>query len=592
MDISTATVADGLDDSLLPSRQGASSPLSATTSRRRRFPSSLALLPLPATALVGIGFVLPLLVVLLYSFRPTVAGRIADTFTLDNYIRFVTTDTYWQSLAATMGFIALASAITVVLTFPLAYFVATKVSPRRRLLWVLVATIPLFTSYLIRVLAWLNLLGNGGLLNTALIRSGLVDGPVGIFEPGKPAVVITFAYLLFPLTFLTAFIALERVNAGVYEAASDLGAARWRRFVYVTIPLCRNGLVGGFILAFVSMLGDYVTPQLIGGTSGTFYANLMTNQFGNSMQWGFGSALALLLLVAIFLLLAILRLTAGASAALGAYTGTHVPRRSPALATYAWATMAFLYLPIALLALFAVNDSTTVGLPFQGFTTEWFTSLFSDASLHDALVISVQIALSATAVSLVLGTAAAIYLSRSVGSWRNLSMAAISLPLFLPPVIFGLAMIIGLNALNVDRGLWTIVLGHVIITLPIVTLVVMIRLEGVDRNYELAALDLGARPLSVFLRVVLPQVAPGILAAAMISMATSMDEFIMTFLITGSDTTLPLYIYSSLRFGLSPELTALSTLILVASFVLIFLGVLIAVGRRGLQIRTKRAGAA
>ncbi len=586
MDASTAVLPD--DRPQAPGRPESPIPLSTKASRWRRHPSAIAFLPLPATALVVVGFVLPLLVVLLYSFRPTVAGEIVDTFTLDNYVRFFTTDTYWQSLATTMGFIAVASAITVAVTFPLAYFVATKVSPRRRLIWVLVATIPLFMSYLIRVLAWLNLLGNGGLLNTSLIRWGLVDTPLSLFEPGKPAVVITFAYLLFPLTFLTAFIALERVNAGLYEAASDLGAARWRRFVFVTLPLCRNGLVGGFILAFVSMLGDYVTPQLIGGTAGTFYANLMTNQFGNSMQWGFGAALALLLLVAIFLLLAILRLTAGSSPSVGAYTGIYVKRRSPMLAAYAWLMMAFLYLPIALLVLFAFNDSKTVGLPFQGFTGEWFTSLLTDSGLHDALVISLKVALSATAVSVVLGTAAAVYLSRSVGSWRNLSMATISMPLFLPPVIFGLAMIIGLNALDIDRGLWTIVLGHIIITLPIVTLVVMIRLEGVDRNYELAALDLGAKPLTVFVRVVLPQVAPGILAAAMISLATSMDEFIMTFLITGSDMTLPLYIYSSLRFGLSPELTALSTLILVASFVLIFVGVLIAVGRRGLQIRPRQ----
>ncbi|MCV7424729.1 ABC transporter permease subunit [Mycobacterium yunnanensis] len=592
MDADTAILAENLPDSDPPGRPESSTSLSARASRWRRRPSTTAFLPLPATALVVLGFVVPLLVVVLYSLRPTVAGQIADTFTLDNYVRFFTTDTYWQSMAATMGFIALASAITVALTFPLAYFVATKVSPRRRLLWVVVATIPLFTSYLIRVLAWLNLLGNGGLLNAALMRWGIVDSPVGLFEPGKPAVVITFAYLLFPLTFLTAFIALERVNAGLYEAASDLGAARWRRFLHVTLPSCRNGLVGGFILAFVSMLGDYVTPQLIGGTAGTFYANLMTNQFGNSMQWGFGSALALLLLVAIFALLAILRLTAGASAPMGAYTATYVKRRSPALAAYAWSMMAFLYLPIVVLVSFAFNDSTTVGLPFQGFTTEWFTSLFTDSSLHDALIISLKVALSATGVSLVLGTAAAIYLSRAIGTWRNLSMATISTPLFLPPVIFGLALIIGLNALDVDRGLWTIVMGHIIITLPIVTLVVMIRLEGVDRNLELAALDLGAKPVAVFLRVVLPQVAPGILAAAMISVATSMDEFIMTFLITGSDTTLPLFIYSSLRFGLSPELTALSTLILVASFVLILVGVLTAVGRRGLQIRSKPVGAA
>jgi spermidine/putrescine transport system permease protein len=252
--------------------------------------------------------------------------------------------------------------------------------------------------------------------------------------------------------------------------------------------------------------------------------------------------------------------------------------------------LVFLYAPMALLALFAFNDSLSVGLPFNGFTTKWFTSLFDNGILHDALITSVKVAIAATATSLILGTAAAVYISRTVGSWRNLSMATLSMPLFLPPVILGLAIIIGLNVLGIDRGLWTIILGHIVITLPLVTLVMMIRLEGVDRNYELAAQDLGARPPAVFLRVVLPQIGPGILAAAMIALATSLDEFIMTFLVTGSDTTLPLYVYGSLRFGLSPELTALSTLILVASFGFIFLGVLIGLGRRGLQVRSKQAG--
>jgi ABC-type spermidine/putrescine transport system permease subunit II len=540
-------------------------------------------------AVVAAGFVLPLVVVFLYSFRPTVDGQVATSFTLDNYVRFFTTDTYWQSLVRTVLFVGLASIVTVVVAFPLAYFVATKAAPHRRMLWVLLATIPFFTSYLIRVMAWLNLLGGSGLINTALVRSGVIDQPLGLFETGGLAIVITFTYLLFPLAFLTAFIALERINPAVYEAASDLGAGRWQRLRYVTLPLCRNGAVGGFILAFIAMLGDYVTPQTVGGTAGTLYANLLINQFGNSMQWGFGSALALLLLVSIFLMLALLRLAGGAPT-LSASTGAYVKKRSPLLTAYAGLTMVFLYAPMGLLVLFAFNDSPSVGLPFKGFTTDWFTSMFGNGVLQDALTTSVKVAAATIVISLLLGTAAAVYISRAVGSWRNLSMATISLPLFLPPVILGMAIIIGLNAIGVERGLWTIILGHTIITLPLVTLVVMIRLEGLDRNYELAAQDLGARPHTVFLRVVLPQIAPGIVAAAMIALATSLDEFILTFLVTGTDTTLPLYIFGSLRFGLSPELTALATVILVVSFALLILGVLIGIGRRGVKIPTRQAG--
>lgn len=551
-------------------------------SGRFRRPRATAWLPLPAVAVIVAGFVLPLLVVLLYSVQSKSNADGASSFTLEHYIRFLTTDTYWQSLVRTVVFVGASSLITVAVAFPMAYFVATKAAPHRRMLWILLATIPFLTSYLIRVIAWVNLLGSTGLINSALLKMGLIDEPLGILSTGAPAIIITFTYLLFPLVFLTAFISLERVDPAIYEAASDLGAGRWRRFVYVTLPLCRNGAVGGFVLAFIAMLGDYVTPQMVGGTSGTLYSNLIINQFGNSMQWGFGSALALIMLVSIFLLLALLRI-GGGTPTLAAPTGAYVKRRSPLLTTYAGAVIAFLYLPMALLTIFAFNDSRSVGLPFNGFTTDWFAMLFENASLLSALETSMKVAGATTVLSLVMGTAAALYVSRAMGSWRNLSLATISLPLFLPPVILGMAIIIGLNAIGIERGLWTIILGHTIITLPLVMLIVIIRLEGLDRNLELAAQDLGARPLTVFAKVLLPQLLPAIVAAAMIVIATSLDEFILTFLVTGTDTTLPLYIFGSIRFGLSPELVALATVILGVSLSLLILGTLVAVGRQGVK---------
>lgn len=528
-------------------------------------------------------FLLPLAVLVVYSFWPTVNGEIVHEFTLDNYSRFFSTPTYWQSLLRSFLFVGIAAAITVAATFPFAYYVATKAKPSRRLFWILIATIPFWTSYLIRVFAWLNLLGDGGLINEALISIGLIDDPLGILGPGKPAIVITFIYLLFPLTFLTTYIAIERMNPSMFEAASDLGARRWQRFRNVTLPMASGGLVGGFIFAFIAMMGDYVTPQLIGGTEGTLYANLVINQFGNSLQWGFGSTLALLLLVSVFLLLAVMRVTAGTTDSVGEYTAAFTYKRSPFLFAYSAIFLVCLYIPIALLMLFAFNDADTVGLPFVGFTTRWFESVFSNLVLQDALITSLQVATISVGVSLVIGSIAAVYLARTKGWRRNLNLATISLPLFLPPVVLGLAIIIGLNVLGLDRGLWTIVVGHAVLTLPIVTLLVMIRLEGLDRNHELAAMDLGARPWTAFLRVTMPQAMPGIIAAAMISFALSLDEFIMTFLITGSQTTLPLYIYGSLRFGLSPELNAISSMIVIISFLFVFAGALVALGRKRIR---------
>jgi ABC-type spermidine/putrescine transport system permease subunit II len=208
--------------------------------------------------------------------------------------------------------------------------------------------------------------------------------------------------------------------------------------------------------------------------------------------------------------------------------------------------------------------------------------------IADAFFTSLKVAAISVSVSLVLGTIAAIQLARWRGRVRNLSLGTIAMPLFLPPVVIGLAIIIGLHAIGVPRGLWTIVLGHTVLTLPLVVLLVMARLEGLDRNQELGALDLGARPRQALVYVTLPQALPGIVAAAMISFATSMDEFIMTFLITGSQTTLPLYIYGSMRFGATPALAVISSLVLVSSFVLIFVGAAIEISRQ----RTSRRRAA
>jgi spermidine/putrescine transport system permease protein len=547
------------------------------------------LLPVPATAFVAVAFFVPLAVLVVYSFWPTEAGTIIHRFTTENYSRFFSEHTYWQSLLRSFLFVGIASLLAVVLAFPFAYFVATKVRPDRRLFWLLLATVPFWNSYLIRVFAWLNLLGDGGVINDGLQRLHVIAGPLAILGTGRPAVVITFVYLLFPLTFLATYISVERMNPAVLEAAADLGARPWRSLVAVTLPMARTGLIGGFVFAFIAMMGDYITPQLIGGTEGTLYSNLVIHQFGDSLQWGFGSALALFLLLSIFMLLVILRVAVGSVEATGEYTRGFSPRPAPFLRAYSTLFLVYLYAPIALLVLFAMNDSTTVGFPFAGFTTRWFSAVFSDPVLQDALWTSVEIAVVAVTISVVLGTIAAVQLARKRGPIRNLTLGAIAMPMFLPPVVLGLAIIIGLNALGLQRGLWTIIVGHTVLTLPIVTMLVMVRLEGLDRNQELAALDLGARPWQAFLRVSIPQALPGIVAAAMIAFATSMDEFIMTFLITGSQTTLPLYIYGSLRFGTSPELNALSSLILVASFLLIFTGSLIAGGKQ--RIGRRKSGA-
>jgi ABC-type spermidine/putrescine transport system permease subunit II len=547
------------------------------------------LLPLPAVLAVAVGFFVPLAVLVVYSFWPTEDGQIIHRWTTENYTRFFTERAYWRMLLRSFGLVAVASALTVLLSFPFAYFVAAKVPPARRLLWILIAIIPFWTSYLIRVFAWLNMFGDQGLINKALIGIGVTDSPIEFFGFGRPAIVITFINLLFPLSFLSTYIAIERINPAMSDAAADLGARPWRKLLTITLPTARSGIVAGFVFAFIAMLGDYATPQLIGGTSGTLYANLITNQFGYSLQWGFGAALAVLFLVAILLLVVVLRLVVGGVESAGEYTGGFARKRARFLLGYSVLYLVFLYTPPALLVLLAFNDSDESGLPFVGFTTRWFTVVFNNPVLLDAFWTSLKVALSAVLISAVLGTLAAVQIVRTKGRLRSFNLGMIALPLFLPPLVLGLAIIVGLNALGLQRGLWTIIAGHTILTLPVVTLLILVRLEGLDRNQETAAMDLGARPWVAFLTVSVPQALPGILAGIMIAFAISMDEFILTFLVTGSQQTLPLYIFGSLRIRVTSELNAISALMLGASFVLLTIGALVAVGRERLLGRAKTA---
>ena len=517
-------------------------------------------------------FLVPLGVMLVYSFWPTTdAGEVVHQFSLSNYQRFFQESTYWHTLLTSLWLVGLASVLTVALTLPFAYFVANKVRPTHRIAWILVAIMPFWTSYLVRVFSWINVFGENGAAAKALSIVGIADTAPKVLELGKPAIVITFVYLLFPFAFLCSYIALERLDPSLREAGSDLGAKPWQVMGKLTLPLVGAGMLAGFAFSFIAMLGDYVTPQLIGGTEGSLYANLMINQFGASAQWGFGAALAILMMLCLLVLFALLRRVTAANYS-SAFTRSFTPSRAPFLRLYSFLFLAFLYMPIGLVFLFALNDAPYVGFPITGLSLKWFELVLENQEVINAFWTSVRLALTAVGVALLLGVPAAIQLSRTKGRLRNLRLVMLSMPLLIPPVIIALGILLATKALSIERGYWTLVAGHALLVLPLVVLIVMARLEGLDRSQELAAMDLGAKPLKTLYSVVLPQIVPAIIAAAMLGMALSLDEFILTLLVTKTTTTLPLYIYSALKFTVEPTLCAIAALTLLLSFALALIG--------------------
>jgi putrescine transport system permease protein len=224
---------------------------------------------------------------------------------------------------------------------------------------------------------------------------------------------------------------------------------------------------------------------------------------------------------------------------------------------------AFLYLPILLLVAYSFNASRLVTV-WGGFSTQWYAALLSNEPLMEAAWITLRIAFVSATLATVLGTLAALALTR-YGRFpgRTLFTGLVYAPMVMPEVITGPALLLFFVAVDLDRGFWTVTLAHTTVTLCFVTVVVQARLIGFDRSLEEAAMDLGATPLRTFFAVTLPLIAPSIVAGFLLAFTLSLDDLVIASFNTGPGaTTLPIRIYSQVRLGLSPEVNAASTILI------------------------------
>lgn len=235
---------------------------------------------------------------------------------------------------------------------------------------------------------------------------------------------------------------------------------------------------------------------------------------------------------------------------------------------------AALYLPILLLIIFSFNDATALVFPLQGFTTKWYGEMLRSTELLNAVWNSVVVGIGSSLLATILGTMAAIGVVRYKFPGRGLFVAIAAMPLVIPYVVLAVAMLLLFSQLgsvvNIPLSLWTVMLGHVIINIPLVLLIVAARIMGMERNLEEAAMDLGATYWGTLFRVTLPIAFPAMMAAFLTSFTTSFDEFALAFFLIGPEPTLPVYIYSQLRFpSRLPIVVTMASVIMVASVLLI-----------------------
>ncbi len=231
-------------------------------------------------------------------------------------------------------------------------------------------------------------------------------------------------------------------------------------------------------------------------------------------------------------------------------------------------TLLFLYIPVAILILFSFNDSPVTSFPLSGFTLDWYRKVFANAALLQSLVNSLIVALSATALTIVIGVPAALALDRFEFIGKRLFTNTILLPLSLPGIVTGIAMLNFYKQIGLPQSLGAVIIGHATALVGIVITQVLARMEKLNRNLAEASSDLGATQVETFFHVIFPNIRSAIIGSALLCFTLSFDEIPVTYFLTGRDITLPMYIYSTLRRGITPEINAIGALIVLVSLAL------------------------
>ena len=248
--------------------------------------------------------VVPISAFLLLSFFRVDNGMIIYELGLSNYLNFFGNATYWGTFLGSLWLCAQVTMICMAVGYPVAWFVWRRSGTLRYFL-LLLTVLPLFMSYIVKLYTLRSVLGLNGLLNQSLMMTGILEKPSMLFLFNQRAVLLTMTVLYLPFAIMPIFLTLERVPQILLQASADLGATPWTTFRKIVFPLALPGTIAGALFTFVLALGDFVTPQMVGGTTGFTFGRVIWSQFGLAYNWPFGAALAAILLLTSLVVIAL-----------------------------------------------------------------------------------------------------------------------------------------------------------------------------------------------------------------------------------------------------------------------------------------------
>ena len=530
--------------------------------------------------------------------------------TLQHYAKLFSTTLYVRVILITFKISLWTTVIALIAGYPVAYLLATTTDRTRNslILWVLM---PFWTSFLVRTFAWIVLLGRRGVLNELLQALGITDAPVNLIY-NFAGVMVGMTHALMPLAVLTMLAVMQNIDPNLVKAASTLGARGGQAFWRIYFPLSLPGVAAGGLLVFITSMGFFVTPALLGGRTEVMIAQIIIFQIEDLLNWGFAGAIAILLLVtasAVFYvydrMLGMSTLAGGSVAQggtsrsrynplgrLGGWLGRHViatfgwlcatvanfydqligiradrPRRTYSrgvLWMTAMAVIIFLAVPSFFVIPVSFTDGSFIEWPPRGFSLQWYDEYLSSPVWRAATIRSLVVGVLTAILSMLLGVPAAFVLARQRIPLKMAILSFILSPMVMPHIIVAIALFyvyakIGLVGTSVG-----LVLGHTVFAVPFVVVTIMAVLRTYDDRLDHAAWTLGANKLTTMRRITFPLIRAGMIAAFLFAFVKSFDELtVAIFVSSGLSTTLPKQMWADAILQVRPTLTAVSTVILV-----------------------------
>lgn len=561
----------------------------------RPWPTRWAWLLLPGSIFLVVLFVMPLTGLMLLSFG-------MPNWTLANFLRIGDTPVYLVVLRNTLEISISVTALAFVLSYPIAYVLTTAGTALRTFLLIAVV-LPYFTSTLARTFAWIVLLGRNGVVNQFLLELGWVSQPLPLLY-NRFGVILGMTHIVMPMMILPMFTVMSSIDQKLLRAARANGASPLSAFLTIFLPLSLPGLIAGVLLVFIYCLGFYITPALMGGLSDVTITMAISSQILEQLNWNFGAALSVVLLVSVLGVLwigsrffpieqllgfsdgksgsTLARRRMGAQLLMGIGSAANVlDRWLPSMGRRGVPILAsllavLLLLPVLIVAYLSFSASSYFVFPLPGYSLRNYEAYVFDTLWLRATFTSIRIALMAAGMATALGSMMAFGLSRGGMPGRGALVGLVLSPIIMPTVIVAVATYFLLARLGLQGTEFGLALGHAVHAIPYVVVIVVANLRDLNPSYERAARSLGAGSWATFRTIVAPLVMPALIVASFFAFLASFDDVVyVLFLGIGKITTLPMRMWEGIRQDISPTIAAVATLQMLFATIVIVVGTLL-----------------